>query len=119
MAKSRLVRNIDIRLDGKKYRLYEPLFDITVHPSSDIHGFADVSMRGYMTEDEAAELVRNSDYGLKPGIVITDEIPPDTVSFENWVKSIAKGKDVYLPSDIMLKALKEYFDKILTNNDKE
>ncbi len=90
---------------------------------SDVHwgneaSFGKITLTGIVSVGELKKLMGYRD-GAPSGTVINDEIRPDTVSFEDWVKSIAKGKDVYLPSDILLKALKEYFDKILTTNDKE
>lgn len=109
MAKSRFFRKTHVLIDGRKHEVYEPTFSFEVRPSFDNPVRAEVHMDGYMDSDKAAEFLNNCS---------TDGSQPDTISLADW-DSIRIGDDVFITTDIMRKALKEYFDKILTTNDKE
>lgn len=109
MAKSRFLRKTHVLIDGQKHEVYEPTFYFSVEPSRDSTVHAKVHMDGYMVEDEAAKFLNNCS---------TDGSQPDTISLADWER-IRINDDVFITTDIPRKALKEYFDKILTTTDEE
>lgn len=109
MAKSRFLRKTHVLIDGQKHEVYEPTFHFEVKPSLGNPVCAEVHMDGYMDAAEASEFLNNCS---------TDESQPDTISLTDWER-IRLNDDVFVTTDVLRKALKEYFDKILTTNDKE
>ena len=109
MAKSRFLRKTHVLIDGQKHEVYEPTFHFEVKQSLDSPVNAEVHMDGYMDADKAAEFLNSCG---------TDGSRPDTISLADWER-IHIGEDVFVTTAIPRKALKEYFDKILTTNDKE
>jgi hypothetical protein len=109
MAKSMLFRKTHVLIDGRKHEVYEPTFHFEVKPSLGSPVCAEVHIDGYMDADEAAEFLNDCS---------TDGSQPDTISITDWER-IHIGEDVFVTTDVLRKALKEYFDKILTTNDKE
>ncbi len=109
MANSRFLRKTHVLIDGRKHEVFEPTFYFSVDPSKDSPVQAKVHMDGYMDADEAAEFLNNCS---------TDESQPDTISLADW-ECIHIGEEVFVSSDVLRKALREYFDKTLTTTDKE
>lgn len=110
--------DVDVCMRGYRVKLREAGITCSVNNWKNEASLGEINLVGVVPVRELKKLLGYCD-GTPAGTVINDEIHPDAVSFEDCVKAITKGKDVYLPSDILLKALKEYFDKTLTTNDKE
>lgn len=109
MAKSRFLRKTHVLIDGRKHEVYEPTFHFEVKPSLDSPVHAEVHMDGYMDADKAAEFVNSCG---------TDGSCPDIISLADWER-IHIGEDVFVTTDILRKALKAYFDRILSINSEE
>ena len=118
MAKSKLFEKIHILMNGRKFGVYEPTFTFDIKPSRDSCFYAEVHMDAIMDGGVVAEFMNSCNYGLKPVTVIADEIPPDTISLSDWER-IRLNEDVFVTTDVLRKALKEYFDRILSVNGEE
>lgn len=103
------MRKTHVLVDGRKHEVYEPTFSLEVRPSFDKPVRAEVHMDGYMDADKAAEFLNNCS---------TDESQPDTISLADW-ESIRVNDDVFITTDVLRKALKEYFNRILSVNSEE
>ena len=109
MAKSMLFRKTHVLIDGRKHEVYDPTFDFSVEPSLGSPVCAKVHMDGYMDADKAAEFLNNCS---------TDGSQTDTISLSDWER-IRLNEDVFVTTDVLRKALKEYFDRILSVNGEE